>query len=70
MTLDEINASLFDEVKRLQQEVAGLENWKREATIVMNDWDTVWAAAGKPGKLGMSRAMATHDWIINIKASA
>lgn len=53
---DQINVSLFDEVKKLQLEVRELEAWKKSAMQVLDEWEKVWEAAGRPGKLGASKA--------------
>ena len=36
-----------------------LEQWKAEALTVLAEWENVWEAAGKPGPLGSSKALAT-----------
>jgi len=33
-----------------------LKRWKREALIVLDEWEAVWEAAGRPGPLGKSKA--------------
>lgn len=43
---------LFDRIDRL-------EGWKAQALSVLNDWDKAWVAAGHPGPLGSSKALAT-----------
>ena len=42
-----------DEMQRLQQ-------WKREATLVLDEWEAVWDAAGRPGRPGESKAVAVR----------
>ena len=45
---------------RLREEVACLQEWKREATTVLDEWEAVWHAAGRPGRLGESKAVAVR----------
>lgn len=40
-------------------EVESLRRWKAEATQVLDEWDRVWDALGKPGALGSSRALSS-----------
>jgi hypothetical protein len=40
-----------------------LEAWKAEAIAVLCAWEEVWEAAGRPGRLGSSKARAVRDWI-------
>ena len=40
-----------------------LRRWKAEATTVLEEWEAVWEAAGRPGQLGGSKAEAVHDWV-------
>jgi hypothetical protein len=37
-------------------EIDRLRAWKESAMQVLNDWDQVWEAAGRPGPLGASKA--------------
>jgi hypothetical protein len=43
--------------------VARLRQWKREAMTVLTAWETVWVAAGRPGRLGQSKAQAMLEWV-------
>jgi hypothetical protein len=47
---------MLDELDRLRR-------WKAEATAVITEWEAVWEAAGRPGRLGESKARATRDEI-------
>jgi hypothetical protein len=58
---DESNVSICDEVKKLQREVRELKGWKESAMIVLAEWEQVWEAAGKPGRLGDSKAGAVRE---------
>lgn len=49
-------------------EVERLRQWQREAIIVSDQWDKVYEAAGKPGKLGDSMAMATKAEVERLRA--
>lgn len=40
-------------------EAESLRRWKAEATQVLDEWDRVWDALGKPGALGSSRALSS-----------
>lgn len=39
-------------------ELQRLRQWKAEATEVLTAWEQVWEAAGRPGRLGESKAKA------------
>jgi hypothetical protein len=39
-------------------ELAFLRRWRAEAIEVLNEWEQVWEAAGRPGPLGSSKARA------------
>ena len=45
------------------EEAERLERWKSEATIVINGWEAVWEAAGRPGGLGSLKYVATREHI-------
>ena len=47
----------------LADELADLRRWKTEATAVLEQWDRVWDAAGRPGPLGGSKAANVLLWI-------
>src|SRR6186997_2671326 len=36
--------------------LARLEAWKAEAITVLDQWEAVWEAAGRPGPIGRSKA--------------
>lgn len=40
-----------------------LEDWKESAMSILSDWDMVWEASGKPGKLGSSKAESVLKYI-------
>lgn len=44
---------------RVGAELAQLRRWKAEAIDVIAQWETAWEAAGRPGRLGESKAAAT-----------
>lgn len=44
-----------------------LERWKAEATAVLDQWETVWEAAGKPGPLGRSKALNVVDELVRLR---
>lgn len=37
-----------------------LVRWREEALVVLAEWETVWIAAGKPGRPGSSKAEAVR----------
>jgi hypothetical protein len=43
------------------------EAWKRSAMVVLSEWDKAHVAAGKPGKLGESMALATAREIESLR---
>lgn len=47
-------------VDLVRDEIERLRAWKAEATTVINQWEAVWEAAGRPGRLGESKAEATR----------
>jgi hypothetical protein len=46
-------------------ELEDLRRWKREATIVLGEWEKVWLAAGQPGPIGPSKARNLLRWVEN-----
>lgn len=42
----------------VEREVMQLRWWKAEAIAVLDGWDRVWVALGRPGPLGASKAAA------------
>jgi hypothetical protein len=48
--------ALLDELERLRR-------WQDEAIQVDDEWQQVWEAAGRPGLLGQSKALAVAEWI-------
>ena len=49
-------------------EVARLEQWKAEATEVIEAWERVWDALGRPGRLGELRTEAALREVEGLKA--
>lgn len=47
-------------------ELENLRRWKAEAIEVLGMWESVWKAAGGPGRLGDSKADSTAAYIIHI----
>jgi hypothetical protein len=47
-----------DAIERL---LADYDRWKSETITVLSEWDAVWLAAGKPGRLGQSKAKAMRE---------
>jgi hypothetical protein len=44
-------------------ELDRLREWKESAIAVMNEWERVWEAAGRPGKLGGSKAASVQAFL-------
>lgn len=51
-------------VQKLERERNQLHRWKDEAMVVLDRWESVWIAAGKPGHLGSSKADEVHKFIL------
>ena len=41
--------------------------WKAEAIAVLNDWERVWVALGRPGPLGASKAAACEAEVARLR---
>lgn len=41
-------------------EIERLHAWRVAAMIALSDWDDVWEAAGRPGRLGSSKAASVR----------
>ena len=53
-------------IKKAQSaKIAELEEWKESAMKVLSKWDEVYEAAGRPGKLGGSKAEAVKRYLNN-----
>lgn len=50
---------------RHTEELERLRRWQREAVAVLCEWEEVWIAAGRPGRLGQSKAGAVRDLFQN-----
>lgn len=51
----------------MSYELDRLRKWKKEAQLVMADWEKVWEALGSPGELGQSKAEAALEEIKKLK---
>ena len=56
---NELNRMIDD----LRAENARLRDWKESAMYILNKWEAVWEAAGRPGMLGSSKAEAVLKYI-------
>lgn len=52
--------ALLDEIERLR-------HWKAEAMQVHTEWEETWVAAGRPGRLGTSKAVGVRDEIERLR---
>lgn len=50
--------SLLGQLNAAKGELEQLRAWKAEAMEVLASWEKVWEAAGRPGPLGQSKALA------------
>ena len=55
---------VVDTMERLETERNILRQWKAEAMIVMSEWESTWEAAGSPGRIGQSKAVALREYIL------
>lgn len=51
----------------VEREVMRLRWWKAEAIAVLNDWERVWVALGRPGPLGASKAAACEAEVARLR---
>lgn len=56
-----------DAYERLRDEIDRLQQWKREATIVIERWDALWDLLGQPGRIGEFRQTGVHDEIVALR---
>ena len=52
------NAELRERAEQAERQVRELERWKAEGMVVLAEWDRVWEALGRPGRLGESKALS------------
>lgn len=50
---------------RLERECIRLQEWKESAMEVFRKWEAAWEAAGKPGRLGSSKADSMKEYILS-----
>lgn len=50
----------------IREERDKLQQWKMRAMVVLDEWETVWMAAGSPGIVGQSKASAVLQFIHEI----
>jgi len=50
-----------------RSELERLRAWKAEAMFVLGQWEQAWEAAGRPGALGTSKAIATAEEIRRLR---
>ena len=49
------------EFKELIDEIESLRRWKAEAIVVIDQWEEVWVAAGRPGPVGAFKAHSVRN---------
>lgn len=57
------------EVGELLAEVDHLRAWKAEAMAVHVEWEATWQAAGRPGRLGGSKAVGVREEVERLRAA-
>ena len=57
--VDRLAAALRDIIAEHER----LTAWKAEAITVLSEWEETWKAAGRPGRLGSSKAVGVRDEI-------
>lgn len=57
-------------VANADAELASLRRWKIEATEVIRQWDKVWGALGRPGRIGTSKSEGVLAEVERVKAEA
>lgn len=53
----------YNDVRDACLELERLSQWKREGMQVLSEWESVWFAAGSPGRLGQSKAESVREFI-------
>lgn len=51
----------------LLYEIERLRRWKDEALAVLSEWEKTWVAAGRPGRLGTSKAGSVRQEIERLR---
>ena len=54
----------WEVIDRIRCERDQLQQWKREAMLVLSEWEAVWVTAGSPGTIGQSKADATRKFLL------
>lgn len=57
------NGTLALEMSDALVEIDRLRRWKDEACQVLDAWESVWNAAGRPGHPGQSKAASVRQWV-------
>lgn len=60
---------LWTAIGDLYDEVLRLRSWKAEAIAAHAEWEATWIAAGRPGRLGTSKAVGVREEVIRLKAA-
>lgn len=56
-------------IRDLLVEVERLRAWKAEAMAVHAEWEATWHAAGRPGRLGGSKAVGVREEVARLRAA-
>jgi len=55
-------------VSRLADALEAAQDWKAQAMTVLSEWEATYEAAGSPGRLGQSKAVALREEIERLRA--
>lgn len=47
--------------------LTSLARWKNEALVILGEWDLVWEALGRPGRIGESKAKESLDEVLELR---
>jgi hypothetical protein len=60
---------MASDLRRAAAEIERLRAWKAEAAAVLDAWEQVWEAAGRPGRLGSSKPEQTAAEVLRLRAA-
>jgi hypothetical protein len=60
-------STLEKRITELESENSELLRWKKEALLVLSEWEKVWEAADRPGALGKSKSRAVVNYLYKLR---
>lgn len=60
-------ADALEAAEHAADEIEKLRGWKAEAMDVLSEWEKTWIAAGRPGRLGTSKAAGVREEIERLR---